>query len=238
MIKVYDQKQYNIKQSKYDVPKTPFRQLLLAQSNSGKTNLISNMIINFYDKVFERIYIFSHSINIDAAWEPVKQYLSKNYDESHYKLFDKWDEKEITDIVHMQEKAIEQLKKRNHKDMYQILIVLDDVMDDKKLMRSSELLTKLFIRGRHSYINVIASVQKYKSLNPTIRMNTSDDIVFKLRSKMDLDALIDEYTALASKKELLQYYKKATDEPFGFLWINKTSRSGNLDDLFKIGFNK
>ena len=52
-------KQYQNKQSKYDVPPTlPFKSIIYAPSNSGKTVLITNLIENIYRDAFERIYIY------------------------------------------------------------------------------------------------------------------------------------------------------------------------------------
>ena len=68
-------KDYSCKQSCHNhVPKVPVRMVLLAPSGSGKTVLLSNLILNIYRDCFERIYIFSPSIDIDATWEPVKKY--------------------------------------------------------------------------------------------------------------------------------------------------------------------
>jgi hypothetical protein len=48
--------------------------ILLAPSGSGKTVLLSNLILNIYRGCFERIYIFSPSIDLDSTWLPVKKY--------------------------------------------------------------------------------------------------------------------------------------------------------------------
>ena len=72
-------KEFEGKQSKYDhVPKLPMRSMLLGPSGSGKTILLQNMILNIYRGCFERIYIFSPSINIDQSWEPVRDYIEEH----------------------------------------------------------------------------------------------------------------------------------------------------------------
>jgi len=72
-IKPIDLKEYSCKQSKHGhVPKVPLRMILLAPSGSGKTVLLSNLILNIYRGCFERIFVFSPSIDIDKTWEPVK----------------------------------------------------------------------------------------------------------------------------------------------------------------------
>ena len=62
-IKPIKVKQYDVKQSKYEqVGQIPVRTILLGASGSGKGILLQNMIMDIYDKCFERIYIFQ-SIN-------------------------------------------------------------------------------------------------------------------------------------------------------------------------------
>jgi hypothetical protein len=71
-------KEYTCKQSEHDiVPKLPLRGILLAPSGSGKTVLLSNLILNVYRDCFERIYIFSPSVDVDTAWQAVKDYQEK-----------------------------------------------------------------------------------------------------------------------------------------------------------------
>ena len=69
-------KQFETKQSKYDqVQKLPVRGILLGPSGAGKGVLLQNMILDIYRDCFERVYIFSPSINVDHTWLPVKSYL-------------------------------------------------------------------------------------------------------------------------------------------------------------------
>ena len=69
-------KEYTCKQSKYGdlVPKLPTRATI---SFSGKPVLISNLILDVYKNCFNRIYVFSPTINIDDNWQPVKRYIAK-----------------------------------------------------------------------------------------------------------------------------------------------------------------
>jgi len=74
-IKPYKHTQYTVEQSKCDrVPRLPARMLLVAPSGSGKTVLLTNLILNVYRNCFSRIYIFSPSIFVDSEWESVKKY--------------------------------------------------------------------------------------------------------------------------------------------------------------------
>ena len=70
--------EYECKQSKYGdhVPKLPMHSMILSPSGGGKTILLQNMILDIYRICFDRIYIFSPSIDIDHTWRPVKDYIA------------------------------------------------------------------------------------------------------------------------------------------------------------------
>jgi ABC-type transporter Mla maintaining outer membrane lipid asymmetry ATPase subunit MlaF len=60
------------------VPKLPCRSILVGPSGSGKSVLLTNLILDIYRGCFSRIYIFSPSIDVDSTWLPVKKYIEKN----------------------------------------------------------------------------------------------------------------------------------------------------------------
>ena len=233
-------KEYEVKQSKYNVvSKLPLRAIILGPSGSGKSILLQNMILDLYDKCFKRIYIFSPSINVDyQTWEPVKKMIEKeiinNDDEQFY--FDHYDEEALFNIINTQRKIIEYQKKHNHNKLFSILIVVDDFADDVKFSRNSKLLHSLFTRGRHSQISTVVATQKFNALSPIIRVNASDLYVFRLRNYSDLQAFLDEVSAIAPKDIILEMYRLATDEPYSFLTVKLTSKDKNK--IFLIRFDK
>ena len=239
-IKPIKLKEYEVKQSKYNVvSKLPMRAVILGPSGSGKSILLQNMILDIYKDCFSRVYIFSPSINVDyQTWEPVKKYLEKEIkakdDEQFY--FDHYDEDALSNIITTQRKIIEYQKKHNHNKLFSILIVVDDFADDVKFSRNSKLLHSLFTRGRHSQISTVVATQKFNALSPIIRVNASDLYVFRLRNYSDLQAFLDEVSAIAPKDVILQMYHLATDEPFSFLTVKLTSKDRNK--IFMIRFDK
>ena len=120
--------------------------------------------------------------------------------------------------------------------MFQVLIIIDDFADDPNFVRSSKLLHSLYTRGRHSYISVITATQVFDALHPIIRKNASDLYVYKLRNNKDLESLIEELSALAPKKVLLEMYSLATTEPYSFWYINLMAKK--ISDMFYIRFEK
>jgi hypothetical protein len=234
-------KEYETKQSKYPmVPEVPFRSVILGPSGSGKTILLQNMILDIYRNCFSRIYIFSPSVDIDATWSPVKDYIEKelkikNTDEDKY-LFNHYDPEALHNIIDTQHKVVEFQKKQNHKKLFSILIVIDDFADESSFSRHSKMLHALYTRGRHSSISVITGTQKFSALAPIIRVNSTELYVYRLRNYNDLQCFIDEVSAVLEKKLLLQIYNMATKEPFSFLYVNLRAKTKN--NIFHIRFDK
>ena len=212
----------------------------LAQVALGRV-LLQNMILDIYKNLFQRIYIFSPSIDVDyQTWEPVKTYIEKDLKIKHTEeepiYFSEYNSEELEKIINTQRKVTEFQKKENHKKLYQILIVIDDFADSVEFSRHSKLLHSLFTRGRHSQISTIVATQKFTALHPIIRVNASELFVFRLRNYQDLECFINEVSALIDKKSLLEMYNMATNEPYSFLYCKLTSKDRNK--IFMIKFQQ
>jgi predicted AAA+ superfamily ATPase len=115
IIKPIKLQEYTCKQSKHDiVPKLPLRGILLAPSGSGKTVLLSNLILNVYRDCFERIYIFSPSVDVDLTWQAVKDYQEKvmkvKETEKEKLYFDHYNSEDLQNIIDTQHKVILHMK--------------------------------------------------------------------------------------------------------------------------------
>ena len=97
---------------------------------------------------------------------------------------------------------------------------MDDMSDDPKFTRQSQLLHQLYIRGRHSFISTVTSVQKATTLHPLIRTQATHTFTFRLRSMQDLEVWLNENSAVYDKKTLHRIYTAATTPRFGFLYMS------------------
>jgi GTPase SAR1 family protein len=233
-------KSYESKQSKYSmVASLPMRSVLLGPSGSGKTVLLVSMILDLYRDCFARIYIWSPSVFVDQSWEPVKKYIEKdlkiNTDKEKI-YFDDYRHEDLEKVIDTQYKLIDHMKKQEYKKLYNILIVIDDFADNPSFTRHSKLLHSLYTRGRHLMISTITSTQVFNALSPIIRKSITQLYVYKLRNYKDLEAVLEELSALADKKVLLEMYQMATHEPYSFWYINLIAKK--LSDMFYIRFNQ
>ena len=199
------------------------RAIALGPSGSGKTVFIQSLIVDLMrtrggGSCFLHIYVWSPSINLDPVWTTVKDFAKvlKQEDDCFYEEFNPAD---LQAVIEKQQKLITQLKQRGSKILPNILIVVDDFADDVAVARRETLLHQLFMRGRHSKISTLISTQKYRALAPQIRTQALSFFVFKLRSQQELDALLDEVSALGGRKLVNGFYRVATKRSYSFLYI-------------------
>ena len=203
-IKLFPTTEYSSKQpSDPVVPLVPCTGIFLGPSKSGKTVALISLILEQYRGVFERIYVFSPSVNIDDGWIPVKKYIEGDLGvntEREQTYWDEWDEAALRRIIQQQRKITEASKKLEMKKLYQVLVVIDDFADTPQLHKPHGALDTLFIRGRHTQISTWVSSQKLRLIH-------------------ELDAVVEELSALLPKEQLHRLYEQATREPYSFLFV-------------------
>jgi hypothetical protein len=247
-VKVHPTDEWNFKGSKLEqLPPTPLRGLLLGPSGSGKTVVLVDLILRMYRGSWERIFIFSPSVNIDSAWQPVKDYVEKTMGIDTSKeqcFFDEWDTGALADIVETQRKITAEMKKQKvSKQLYGILIVVDDFADDPRIMHSSggaasggSMLNTLFIRGRHMGVSTLVSSQKLRLVSSTIRVNLQFMLIWRLRNRMELQSLLEEISAVYPVKTLNEMYDLAVSDPYSFWYILFTAK--RREDMFYLRFEQ
>ena len=234
-------KEYAVQQPDHDIlPSLPCRMALLGPSGSGKTILLQSLLTDLFThrgrSVFSRIYIWSPSVLVDSAWEPVIK-LCKEMGQDEEKepfMFQTYDPNDLERVISVQKEVVARCKQMKMKKCYQIAIVIDDFADTPAFTRQERLIWELFFRGRHAMISTIISTQKWKAISPAIRSQCTALFVFRLRSQQELDAFAEEVSALVDKKTVMRYYREATEEPFSFLYCRLEAKQA--EDIFWIRF--
>ena len=250
IVKPYKTKEYSFTQSKYDVaPRIPFSMVITGQSGSGKTVLLSNLILDIYRGCFSRTFIWSSSIDLDPVWTPVKDYVEDTL-KIDTKKFDTFNIDEMQKVVNLQHKINEFQKKNGETKLFSVLFLVDDFIDQSSFAKHNNLLNALYIKARHYGVNIISSSQKHNGLSTTIRTNSRQLIFFKLRNYKEVEAVLDELSGvLISKKAmsdvkslhqakqlLLEIYNLATGEPFRFFFVNFVQP--DINKMFMVRFEK
>ena len=104
---------------------------------------------------------------------------------------------------------------------------MNDFADSVAFSRPSVLLHELYTRGRHAAISSITSVQRYRVLNPIIRVNATALVVFRLRTTKEYEAMSEENSPVVAREKFKEIYTMATSEPYSFLYIDATAKTAD-----------
>jgi hypothetical protein len=219
MLKRPVEKHWKFHQPPAPFPQCPTSSVMLAPSGQGKTTTIVSLILGPYSKVYESIHVYSPSVFIDSAWEPVISF-AKSLKDCTFNA--DWDEAGLIEIMDEQKKKVKQLKDgKTDKPIPQILVIVDDWADTPMLHSSTNILTTLMIRGRHLGVSCWVSSQHLRAISPVIRNNVKFLCVWRLRNAKEIAALMEELSALYPIPVLREMYEKAiSDAPYSFWTIN------------------
>jgi hypothetical protein len=204
-------------------PELPLRGIILGSGASGKTHQLREIILHEYRGKFDYLYVFSASVDVDELWDSVKKY-AKGLDGSGF--YAEYDPEQPEEIIEEQKARFDRKTKRPA-----LLLVLDDFVDDPRYRGSKEL-NSTFVRLRHFNVSTLLATQKYRVLNPLLRLNASFLLMTRLRSKMDYKAVEEELSAVLEPEKLeVAYNLCVKDAKHGFLVINLMVPSGHENQI-------
>jgi hypothetical protein len=198
------------------MPEPPFRWLFGAQSYSGKSTVVMNLLTRDeygYKAYFEdRIFIFSRSLFQDDIWKHLPDHILA-------RASDKYDEALVTKLW---KKQIELVAKHGKKRENAILLFFDDEQDELAHRGSLKLIDKLFMRGRHANISLIITGQEYMWFPKTLRVNCSHACFFRLTNEKERKTVAVEQCSGLSSSQMMALMMHVHREKFAFLYINHT----------------
>ena len=176
-------------------------------------------------------------MDVDSAWDPVREF-AKGLKASSFNS--EWDEKVLIEIMDKQKAKIKELKLANNKKpMPQCLCVIDDHADSPYIMHSaSNILTTLFVRGRHFGSSCWISSPKLTAISACARCNFRFMLVWRLRNKKELlDGLLYELSALFPLPVLYEFYEQAiNDAEHNFWYIDLVAKK--KEETMLVRFEK
>ena len=225
------EKKWNFKTPPEPFPQTPgCNGCFLAPSGQGKTTTLISMLLGPYGNIFDEIHVFSPSVDIDSAWGPVRHF-AKGLKASSF--HSEWDEPALREILAKQKQKVKELKDANSKKpLPQCLTIIDDFSDRPDVMHAAgNILTTLFIRGRHFGSSCWLSSQKLTAISTVARVNFRFMLVWRLRNQREVMALMEELAAVYLIDVLHNMYETALqDEDHSFWYINLVVN--NEDTMF------
>ena len=234
-IRLHKHPEYFFKDVPYShLPRVPLRGLILGKSSAGKGVWLCDVIVRLYAGCFERVYVWSPSVDLDHQWDPVKRYSERvlKVDPSKEKcFFSTWNEAEVRRVIDSHTKVTSLAKEMGQKTLHSVLIVVDDFADQRGVCHSmNSPLVQLFVRGRHAGISTLVSSQYYHCIDPIIRTNATFLIAFKITNGKELGCVLESLSALYPLPELKAIYEEAVDEPFSYLYVNL--KAHRKEDMF------
>ena len=180
------------------LPDDFFRMLICGPSNSGKTNLLLNMIYNLL--VFDKIYLFSKNLHQYQYQGFLKDFAERINPKVGCEVIEAYDNETI---------PLEELPVDNQK-----IVVFDDLLCEK----NQNSIINYFINGRHKNCCVIYLSQTFYKVPKDIRVNCSHLCVFRLDPK--------ENKRIANKIGVdHNTLDRATDGKYSFLYYDKPKKS-------------
>ena len=180
------------------LPDDFFWMLICGPSNSGKTNLLLNMIYNLL--LFDKIYLFSKNLHQYQYQGFLKDFAERINPKVGYEVIEAYDD----EIIPLEELPVDNQK----------IVVFDDLLCEK----NQNSIINYFINGRHKNCCVIYLSQTFYKVPKDIRVNCSHLCIFRLDPKEN-KRIANE---IGVDHEVLD---RATDEKYSFLYYDKPKKS-------------
>ena len=193
-------------------PDKPYRIFIIGGSESGKTNLLLNLIEDQPD--IDKIYLYAKD-PFEAKYQYLIKILGKVGIDYHNdpRAYIEYSN-DMCDVY----KNINYYKPDNEN---KILIIFDDMIADmihnKKL---DSIVTKLFIRGRKLNISLVFITQSYFKVPKDVRLNTTHFFITKIPNKRELQKNAQNHSSDIKTEDFFHIYRKCTGKPYTFLVID------------------
>ena len=212
------------------LPSHPARVLFNGATRSGKSNLIVTMLTKpaFYKNFFKHVFIISPNFSRDDTFRHIEKLmddkakkLKRGIKDSStmFHVFEQYDPGEMHAVMMELSEATEKLPAQKRPT---VLFVLDDIIEDTRLL-NSVFLSTLFTKGRHFNASIWFSTQSYKSTPRKMRLQLSDLIVFEPRNDSERHMIYEEWSSSLSEKEFGEMMNLVYSKPFQFLVIRPGS---------------
>ena len=187
---------------------------VVAKRNSGKSILI-RYLVNQQKRFFSKIFVICPTESINPFYNKITK------DDC---IFDEWNEVWANELI---ERMTKINANKNTRERKNVLIILDDCMSDIDFNQSMAL-KKIYTRGRHFNLSIIATCQYLNTL-PKICRSNCDILISGQMNLCSIEMLANEYCCNLNKKEFIALFNRSTND-YGFLVVNNNSVKEN-DDL-------
>lgn len=204
-----------------------FSMAIYGRRRSGKTIVLKD-ILSKIKKWFDSAYLFSETID--------DQPLLYNFIPKENR-FNSFDQEKIRKIYTKQQGYIRQEMDKNPKvdksKLKHILFIFDDCINAVDF-RSSEILNKIHVSGRHTNCASIILSQEVGGKNGINKVQrTNEDIIISFFQKADYDRelIISQYLSIVDKKIGNEIYRSLTSKDFHCIVIENYKTTQKYEEF-------
>ena len=232
---------YTFPQAGYPYMDTHRSGLVIGASGTGKTHWLISLLLGPLRGKHTRIWVASPSCRrgIDPLWDQFRDYVESTDWGHEDVMFDTWDEEteeKLRELVRTHGKINAELKRMGKRRLHSACLVVDDFADEPRFHSNTSLLSMIFLRGRHMGVQAITMSQRYRAQSTVARSQACWLVLFRLRNRKELEAIIEELSAVYPPKTLEKLYQAATDERHSFLYVNMLA--DRKEDMFFRNFDQ
>lgn len=219
-MKVFDKQVKHTGKDLY--PSIPFCISLIASKGSGKTTRILNFLLEDFKGDFSNCYFFSPTFQSDDKLEQLKKQNFLKPDKKVIKnnVFIEEDKQQLvlkdscifSDPFKMEEnlkKILQDIKEnttRKERDSKPSIFIFDDLLGSKFI--ACKEMVKFIANSRHFGASIIFSIQSYKGIPKSIRLNFDSVYIYPTGNVKELALIYEENVCNFSSKEFLAICKE------------------------------
>ena len=187
------------------LPQPPACVLMVSPVKTGKSTIISNLLLNdefFGPEYFDDVLVISNTINNDMTSRFIKQ---------HFDVEDHYNDSMIDGLVDRQ------ISFKTKKDQPEVALVLDDILGS---LKAGSRVNTLSARFRHYNIKLLLfSTQVFRYVSNIVRQNTTNLIVGSpFPNRKELLKVAEEFgDVFGGPKEFMKVYKLCTPNRYDFM---------------------
>ena len=200
----------------------PYRILIIAGSESGKTNVLLNLIKNRRPDIY-KIYLY-----VKGPFVSKYQLLINGRAKVGIKKSN--NPKAFIDYSQTIDDVYEILEDYNSAKKTKVLIVFDDMIADMESNKKlNPIVVELFLRGEKLNISLFCISQSYFKVTKTMELNARHYFIMNIPNKRELYQIASNHPSdFKDFKDLMKLYKDYTQEPYSFSVNGTTLSSDNL----------
>jgi hypothetical protein len=176
-----------------------FSMIVYGQRRSGKSNWTLWLMKTLASR-FDRVVVFSATLMDGQYQRHVNEKL----------CFNKFCDRTLQTLIDMQKK--DKSDKKPEDKCERTLVVMDDVLDQTKEIRTSPALNSIFTQGRHFNCSIVVLTQHVKAMPPSFRKNVDACVVFRTYSHDMVKGYYEDYGGMMSRNTFFSILSGATND--------------------------